>query len=138
MIKTEQRDRILWIDGAAGTFVGIASLILLSWLVPLYQLPRNIVILITAANLIYGSYALYVASRKKRPIELVIALAAANLTWMFVCVGLLVLYGKQASIFGWLHIAGEGAFVTMLAVLEWRWRFTLQTEHCKPNENRLH
>ncbi|MEM8488428.1 MAG: hypothetical protein AAF564_22965 [Bacteroidota bacterium] len=127
MINTSQRDRLLWIDGTAGTFVGITTLLLLNWLYPLYQLPRNIVLIITAANLVYGGYALFVASRKKRPIELVVALAAANLAWMFVCIGFLVFYGKQASIFGLMHIAGEGAFVTMLAVLEWRWRYDLQT-----------
>ncbi len=125
MLDVKPRDKILWLDGIAGTTVGVAALLLFNWLYPLYQLPRHILIVIIAANMVYGCYGLFVASRKKRSLPLIVGLAAANLTWMFVSIGLLIAYGHQASVFGWLHIAGEGAFVAVLAVLEWRWRFEL-------------
>ena len=127
MIKIEPKEKLLWIDGIAGSVVGIGALVLFNWLYALYQLPRHILLAIVLANILYGCYALFVASRKKRPMGLIIGLAAANLMWMFVSIGLLFAYGHQASVFGWLHIAGEGTFVAVLSFFEWHWRHELTT-----------
>ena len=60
--------------------------------------------------------------RAKRPLSLIRLLVAANLLWMVLCLYWTWLYFEQASIFGLLHVGGEGLYVGVLGLLEWRWR----------------
>lgn len=100
-------------------------LALSAWLQPLFRLPEPVYITITAANLAYGTFGLFVASRKQRSPSLVVTLAAANAIWGVLCVIGVFLLADSASGFGLFHIASEGAFVFWLAQAEWRNRALL-------------
>ncbi len=121
------RRKLLWVDGLAGATVGLAVLILGTWLSAWYRLPHDFLLLIGAANLAYGTYALSLARRAPRPRGLIILLVFANLTWAVLCVRWAVVFGETASFFGLAHLLGEGLFVGGLAGLEWRWRALLET-----------
>ena len=113
---------LLWIDGGAGFSVGVAVLLLQPWLVDWYGLPEAVLTFVGMANLLYGCYSLSLAVRPTRPLGMIVLLAAANLAWAPVCVTLIINWQKTASWLGLAHLAGEGAFVALLACLEWRWR----------------
>ncbi|MFK7844430.1 MAG: hypothetical protein AB8G77_03945 [Rhodothermales bacterium] len=114
--------RLLWVDGLAGLFVGLVTLLLIGWLPGFYGLPQSVVLFIGGANLVYGSYSISLAFRSVRPQRLIVLLAALNLCWTVVCVVLVILYGETATFFGLAHIIAEGFFVGALAWLEWKWR----------------
>jgi hypothetical protein len=65
---------------------------------------------------------LTLGSLRRRPAWLLGALIAANLAWTVVCVVLAVRAGSGVTVFGHAQILGEGAFVTALALVEWRHR----------------
>ena len=119
--------RLLWIDGLAGLFVGIVTLLLMGWLPNFYGLPQSVVLFIGGANVVYGSYSTSLALRVVRPRRLIVLLAALNLCWTGVCVAMLVLFGGAATFFGIAHIAAEGLFVAGLAFAEWMWQEQLST-----------
>lgn len=123
--------RLLWIDGSAGLLVGVAVLLLRERLVAWYGLPRGLLTAAGLANLLYGVYSLSLASRAVRPVGLIGLLVAANAAWAVVCVVLVVLYGRQATLLGLGHLIGEGLFVSGLAALEWRWRERLRVASCR-------
>lgn len=102
------------------------------WLQPLFRLPEPVYFTITAANLAYGTFGLFLASRKQRSRGLVVTLAAANALWGVLCVIGLILLADSASVFGLFHIASEGAFVFWLAQAEWRNRALLATTDPAP------
>lgn len=91
-------------------------------------LPLNVVLATGSANLIYGSYSLFVTTRKNRSLKLVKILAAANMFWLVVCVGILIAYWNQISVLGVLHVAGEGIYVSALGLVEWKMKESLTTE----------
>ena len=121
----ELRRRILWIDGPAGLTVGIITLLLHAQLTQWYELPHNLLMVIGAANLIYGLYSTPLAMRAIRPKILISLLAVANMTWAAACVVLTAVYWESASFFGLGHLILEVLFVGGLGVLEWRWRDSL-------------
>ncbi|MFN0107485.1 MAG: hypothetical protein ACKVZH_01420 [Blastocatellia bacterium] len=119
--------KLLWVDGLAGATVGVAMLLLERWLRDFYQLPLNLYLLISLANLAYGCYSLTLASRAKRPKFLILLLIVANLTWAALCARWVFVYATTASFFGLAHLLAEALFVGGLACVEWRWREQLQT-----------
>lgn len=116
------RRNLLWVDGIAGTLVGVAMLLAGRWLRELYRLPPNLYLLISLANLMYGCYSLWLASRNKRPKAFIWALIVANLTWATLCARWFFVYAAIASFFGLAHLLAEALFVGGLAFVEWRWR----------------
>ena len=123
----DRRRQILWIDGLAALVAGVVVLSLSGWLSEFYRLPRGVLVFTGIVNLIYASYSLPLAAREKRPKTFITFLVAANLFWAMVCVALAIVYGKDAGLFGLLHLWGEAIFVGGLAGLEWRWRDLLRT-----------
>jgi len=113
---------LLWIDCAAGAAVGVAVLGLSGWLADLYALPRGLLLATGAANLLYAAFSFSLAVRRRRTLPWVSALAAANVAWGAVCVGLLAAFGGSASAFGVAHLAAEAVFVGGLGAVEWRVR----------------
>ena len=120
--------RILWLDCIGGLVFGLV-VIALCWPLSRWEgLPLNVVLATGSANLIYGSYSLFVTTRKNRSLKLVKILAAANMFWLVVCVGILIAYWNQISVLGVLHVAGEGIYVSALGLVEWKMKESLTTE----------
>jgi hypothetical protein len=122
VLRETPKRNLLWVDSLAGLTVGIAMLLLLGRLVRWYQLPRDLLVLVGAANVIYGLYSLSLAARARRPRALILLLIAANAAWAVACLRWLAIYGREASALGLAHLAGEALFVGGLAIQEWRWR----------------
>jgi len=120
-----QRENLLWVDGMAGAVVGGLLLSLSPWLAELFSLPLGVVLFMGAANLTYGGYSLTIARLKRRPLSLIRFLVIANLAWVPVCIGLILIHREAISAWGLLHLSAEAVFVGGLAVIEWRWRDAL-------------
>lgn len=116
---------ILRLDSRAGLVVGLVTLLAHRWLAGLYAIPARWIVLIAAANLLYGTYSGWLASalaaRGTASRRAVDALIAGNLAWGVVCVLLLATLGASATVFAWLHLVTEGVVVVGLALAEWRW-----------------
>jgi hypothetical protein len=110
---------LLWVDCLAGGVAGAAVLALSGWLAELYLMPRPLVVVMGAANLLYASYSFSLAARTTRPKHLITLLVFANLTWSGVCLALAANYAQTASLFGIGHLVLEAIFVGGLAGLEW-------------------
>jgi hypothetical protein len=121
------RRNLLWIDGLAGAVAGVAMLLARNWLSDWYRLPRDLLLLIGAANLAYGAYSLSLAKRARRPKALILLLIIANLTWAVICLRWAFVFADAASLLGLVQLVGEALFVGGLASLEWRWREQLQS-----------
>lgn len=117
--------RLLWIDCTAGAVAAAAMFALSPWLSRLYGLPRGVLLLMGAANLLYASYSFSLARRGERPMSLIKLLVYANATWVLVCFGLAVRFWERATLFGLAHLIGEALFVGGLAALEWNQRHRL-------------
>lgn len=126
--KTTSKVTILWIDCLGGLMVGFFVLLFCSLISAWTNLPTSIVISMALANLLYGSYSLYVTTRKSRSILLVKILAVANICWLFVCISIAVYYWQEVSALGLLHVIGEGIYVAALGLVEWRWKHVLSDE----------
>lgn len=121
------RKKILWVDGLGGLIVGVLVLAAGGWLSRLHRLPPEFLRLLAVVNLAYGTYSVSLASRQRRPRQMILLLAAANFFWMIMCLRWAWVYGDTASLFGMVHLLGEGFWVAGLAVLEYRWREDLLT-----------
>lgn len=129
--QTERRRplarRLLWIDGGGGALVGAIVLVLHRPLAGWYGLPAGAVLLLGAANLAYGTYALSLARRALRPAGMLMALIAANAAWPLVCAAILLAHLDELRALGVLHLVGEGLYVGGLAAVEWRLRDELRS-----------
>lgn len=124
------RYRLLWIDSLGGLAVGLIVLLVHKWLVNLYQLQQSFLIFIALVNIAYGLYSLSLVLRKRRPLSLIFLLVSANLLWAILCIRWAIVFRGSASVFGLIHLLGEGVYVGGLACLEWRWRkFLLSSSH---------
>ncbi len=119
--------KLLWVDGLAGAFVGVVVLSISRWLSGWYRLPHDLVFFMGVMNLVYAGYSLSLASRKRRPMALIVLLVFANLGWAVACVRWGLIFAPSASWLGLVQLWGEALFVGGLAALEWRWREQLQT-----------
>ncbi|MEM1095969.1 MAG: hypothetical protein AAGJ10_15330 [Bacteroidota bacterium] len=113
-----QRQNLLWVDGTAGAVVGVLLLSVSPWLAELFSLPLGVVLFMGAANLTYGSYSLTIAQRKRRPLSLIRFLVMANLAWVPVCIGLIIVHREVISVWVLLHLSAEAVCVGSLAVIE--------------------
>lgn len=118
---------LLWIDCIAGALAGVMVLMFSGWLSGLHALPRELLLLNGAVNLLYASYSFSLARRPRRPRALINLLVFANLGWAVVCLWLVRVFAESATVFGIGHLFFEAVFVGGLAGLEWRWRNQLLT-----------
>ncbi len=109
-------------DCIAGALAGVAMLLLVDWLAALYGMPKDLLVFIGMANVLYATYSFSLAIRRSRTLLLLNALIVANSLWALVCVGLAVRWAGTASLFGMAHLIAEALFVGALARLEWKWR----------------
>lgn len=116
---------LLWFDSLPAVAVGAGVLALRQPLAALHGFPVALVTAMGVVNLLYASWSGTLAARWTRgrppPRWAVDALAAANLAWTVVCVGILLATWGEASPFGAAHAALEGAWVAALAAAELRW-----------------
>ena len=119
--------RLLWIDCAAGAIAAVMVFVLSPWLSGLYGLPREILLFIASANLVYAAYSFSLARSAQRPMSLIMRLVYANGAWVLVCSGLAASFWNEATVFGLAHFVGEALFVGGLAALEWNQRYRLAT-----------
>ena len=122
MNRQTWKQKILWVDGIGGLAVGLLVLALCPLLSSWYQLPLSVVLFVGIANLTYGCFSTTLASRMRRPLHLISTLAIANISWGFVCAGLIYRYSNDASWLAIAHIGGEGFYVAGLGAIEWRIR----------------
>jgi hypothetical protein len=113
---------LLWVDCVAGALAGLLVLMFSKWLSGLHALPRELLLLNGAVNLLYASFSFSLAVRARRPRPLINVLVFANLSWAVVCLCLVTVFAGSASVFGIGHLVGEAIFVGGLAGLQWRWR----------------
>ncbi len=121
----EYRKKILWLDCYGALLAGIVVLAASAWLADWYNLPLSLVIVLGIANIVYGAYSFSLATRRHRPLFLIQVLAVANILWAINCVILFGIWRESVSLFGSIHLLGEGAYVGVLGLLEWRWQNTL-------------
>ena len=117
---------LLWVDSCAGLLAGVLVLTFSGWLSELYVLPHELVIAMGVANVGYGAFSFSLARRARRPLPLIVLLAAANGTWAVLCFGAALAVADSASAFGLAHLVAEGVFVGVLAALEWSRRERLR------------
>jgi len=116
---------LLWIDSRAGLAVGFGMFVLSGWLSSWFGLPRELLLIMGAANLAYGLYSGWLFTRTLRPPGAITALVVANGIWAMSCLTAAYHFAPGASVFGLAHLVGEGLFVGTLAVVEWRRRESL-------------
>ena len=119
--------RILWLDCLGGLAVGVI-VVAFCWPISNWEgLPLVVVLAMGMVNLAYGSFSLYVTTRKNRPLSLIKILAIANMFWLLVCCVIVVVHWNQISILGILHLIGEGIYVAALGKVEWKLKDSLAT-----------
>jgi hypothetical protein len=114
--------KLLWLDGLAGLTVGVLLLALQRPLLSWYGFSPDFLALQTAANLLYGGYALTLARLRARPLALVVLLASANAVWGLLCLRWAWLFRASATALGLAHLVLEALVVLALAASEWRAR----------------
>ena len=112
---------LLWADCTAGAIVGIAVLMLHTWISDWYNLPKNILLFTGVANVLYACYSFSLAINKKRKRIAIIILIIANASWVLVCIYLAITHWMTANFLGIGHLLLEALFVGWLACLEWRY-----------------
>ncbi len=115
------RKHILWVDSIGGLLVGALMLIFHSWLSEFYGLPVWLVVFVGTVNMLYGTYSFTVARMAVRPVWRIVLLAVANFSWTINCMIMALIFMNSATIFGMIHIVGEGLYVGVLAYFEWTW-----------------
>lgn len=118
---------LLWVDSRAGLMVGAVMFAVTGWLSQFLGLPRELLWVMGAANVGYGLYSGWLFTRRHRPRGAIVALVAANAAWALGCFVAAVHFAPVATVFGVLHLVGEGLIVGSLAALEWRARDALAT-----------
>jgi hypothetical protein len=71
---------LLWVDCVAGALAGVLVLMFSKWLSGLHALPRELLLLNAAVNLLYASFSFSLAVRTRRPPPLIKVLVFANLS----------------------------------------------------------
>ena len=116
---------VLWVDCLGGLLVGVLVLLFSNLISEWDALPLTIIRFVGFANLVYGSYSIWVTTRNPRKIILVKILALANMAWLIVCITIIVMHWSEISWFGTIHKLVEGIYVASLGVIEWKWRESL-------------
>lgn len=112
---------LLWIDCTAAAFAGAIVLALSKWLSDLYALPLGLVLFMGIINLLYACYSFTLAVRIARRKSMIMLLVTGNLAWAVVCLGLMIAFSGTATMSGVGVLVAEAAFVSVLALFEWRY-----------------
>jgi len=104
--------------------VGLIVLLIQPFLSQLEGLPKTTIVGMGIANIAYESYSLFVTTREPRSIFIQI-LAIANITWLFVCLGIVLIFIRNITATGVIFILFEGLYVPSLGVIGWNLRTTL-------------
>ena len=120
-MNLSDKQNILWLDCIGGLLVGVLILSFSNLISELDGLPLGIIRFVGFANLIYGSFSIWVTTRSPRKMILVKILALANIAWLVVCITIVATYWNDISWFGTIHKLVEGIYVSSLGVIEWRW-----------------
>lgn len=116
---------LLSLDGGAGLTVGVLFLALAHVLAPWFRASPELLQIFGAVNLLYGACSGTLALRAHRglvPRRIWIdLLIIANFTWTVVCAGLIFWLRGLVGPLTLAHLALEGSFVAVLALLERRW-----------------
>ena len=123
--ENSYQQKLLWLDCIGGLVVGAVVLLAAELLSQWDGLPIGVVRFVGFANLAYGSYSIWVATRNPRSISIVKILALANMAWLVVCIAITATYWNEISVFGVIHLIGEGLYVASLGAIEWTWRESL-------------
>lgn len=115
-----EHGRILWVDCLGGLAVGVLVLVFADLLSQLQGLPFKVLFGMGVANLTYGSFSLWVTTRRNRSRSAILVLAIANMCWLVMCLGIVIFSWGQITPFGTLHVCGEGIYVASLGLFEWR------------------
>lgn len=121
-----------WIDGLAALTAGCLELALRRPLGDLYGVSTRFVTTIAIFNVAYSVLGLTLGFAR-RP-WLLALLIGANLAWTIVCALLATRAPAGATVFAYAHLLAEGAFVTVLAALETRYRRSILRKNCGNNE----
>lgn len=120
-MKTYAR-AILWLDSGAACAAGVTVLVFHDWLAQLYRFPPQVLMVMGAVNLLYGSYSGWLAGHTLRgqvPTRGAIGLLVfANLGWAAICATLFIAVLQLGNFFLLAHLALEGLFVGGLALAE--------------------
>lgn len=116
---------LLWVDCIGALLAGIIVLILSQYLAIVYNLPIFLVIFIGLINILYGSFSFSLARKNQRSSYLIKLLSVGNLTWALFMVSVGTYSLNSSSIFGLIHIFGEGIYVGILGYIEWKNRSIL-------------
>ena len=111
--------RVLLIDAVSSGAMAIALLTFTGLLADLLQLPAE---LISEAGMVLVPFALfvgYLASRTQVARAAVWALIAMNVVWVVDSVLLLLTGWVEPNVLGYVFVAGQAAFVAVLADLEY-------------------
>ena len=124
----KNKRNILWLDCLGGLVAGAIVLTFCETISSWDGLPLAVIIVSGVANLVFGTYSLFVTTRKTCPRFLVEVLALANMSWLVVCALIVLLNWQQVTALGILHIIGEGVYVASLGFVEWMWRNEISGE----------
>ena len=124
MIQLSRARIVLSVDSGGALVAGFIVLILYDTLSAWYGLPKTILLFTGAANLVYGLYsgslAIFARMKQLPGRHWIIFLIAANLCWSVVCFGIVATNWSSASWLGLAFMMLEGAYVAILAIVEFR------------------
>lgn len=112
--------KVLWADSVLGGSTALAGLFLYSVLENFLGLPAELIIVIALVTLLYALLALMLAGRNPPPVLPLRVLIYANWIWTIISVVLLILYFKEATIFGAIFLILQVLVVGGLAYQEGR------------------
>lgn len=113
--------KLLWADFFLGSSTALAGLFLYPILTGFLGLPVNLILIVAAVTLAYALFALNLARQSTPSERLLRILICANWVWAIISVVLLVLYFKEATIFGAIFLILQVLVVGGLAYLEGRY-----------------
>lgn len=124
MLTPENAQRLLTLDSAGGLIAGTLVIALHQPLSQWEDLPPALLLVTGAANILYGLYSgrLAYLARCDHPLHPTALrfLVAANAFWTLVCLILTALFWSRATVWGVVHLVGEGIYVGVLAWVESR------------------
>jgi uncharacterized protein with PQ loop repeat len=112
--------RLLWIDFIMGGVNGILGIIFCNFLRALFEIPSNIIMMISVVTLLYALVACILAQGKTLNVKLTKALILANWIWVLVSLVLIYLFIAEASVLGRVFLLLQVIVVGGLAYLEGR------------------
>ncbi|WP_160717913.1 hypothetical protein [Chitinophaga solisilvae] len=120
MIRSElsRLKGILRADYLLGCGTGIIGLCLSGVLTGFLGLPVSFILIVSAVTLLYGLVALFLALQQEPYPWLLNVLVIANWIWTLISVVLLILYFREATVFGKVFLVLQIIVVGMLAWLE--------------------